>query len=479
MKPVMASTILRDSSASFARNNSIFAGNSFRLLRDESPASSRSRSPSTKRKSDDNSQSYANAAKKAFRDRVQAARSAAAKNTNIVITPPPAPQLINAENLEKLNYNTAKLASICDKLHSTILALPKENPVCPILRDFCEMFHIHNENSRIFAESIAQANKLSAEANARQHPYMQPSAGENVSESDMESDSESNGMISLGRLPRSRNLLQPPRLLTSEKSNNFRPANNHAVGGAFSRSENRNIRVNSPTPEVDPALEKFREIVQDAEKSTVVFNLDMGRVPLINRSTMGIKATSALTAMAAAVEGRPANNPSTDTVTAIDDVLSVAEKVSFFGKSTKSLKGKNPNSGAFCTIPVCYTFPDRETRFNAEQTIRTRCKASCSTPYPAALRECIKLAMVAGKRARPDEFVRVNVDLPKLSLKMSWRARNQNTWSRHDKHIPIPTLVIQSPSRVPEGLELENLPDPAVRSVVDPLAERPAEQTGP
>ena len=87
--------------------------------------------------------------------------------------------------------------------------------------------------------------------------------------------------------------------------------------------------------------------------------------------------------------------------------------------------------------------------------------------------------MVAGKRARPDEFVRVNVDLPKLSLKMSWRARNQNTWSRHDKHIPIPTLVIQSPSRVQEGLLLENLPDPAVRSVVDPLAERPAEQTGP
>ena len=106
--------------------------------------------------------------------------------------------------------------------------------------------HIHNENSRIFAESIAQANKLSAEANARQHPYTQSSAGENVSESDMESDSESNGMISLGRLPRSRNLLQPPRLLTSEKSNNFRPANNHAVGGAFPRSENRNIRVNSP-----------------------------------------------------------------------------------------------------------------------------------------------------------------------------------------------------------------------------------------
>ena len=41
----------------------------------------------------------------------------------------------------------------------------------------------------------------------------------------------------------------------------------------------------------------------------------MGRVPLINKATMGVKATAALTAMAAAAEKQPANNPSQDDTT--------------------------------------------------------------------------------------------------------------------------------------------------------------------
>ena len=46
----------------------------------------------------------------------------------------------------------------------------------------------------------------------------------------------------------------------------------------------------------------------------------MGRVPIINQSTMGMKATEALTRMAAEVEGRPPSKPSADSVAVIDDV---------------------------------------------------------------------------------------------------------------------------------------------------------------
>ena len=58
---------------------------------------------------------------------------------------------------------------------------------------------------------------------------------------------------------------------------------------------------------------------------------------------MCVKATSAFIAMAAAAEERPASNPSRDTVDAIDDAISVAVKVSFFGRTTKSVKGKGDN----------------------------------------------------------------------------------------------------------------------------------------
>ena len=178
---------------------------------------------------------------------------------------------------------------------------------------------------------------------------------------------------------------------------------------------------------------------------------------------MGIKATAALTAMAAAVENRPANNPSTDAIATIDDALSVAEKISFFGKSTKTCNNGKSNGGAFCSIPVCYSFPDRETRTKVEHVIRTTCKASCATPYPQALRECLKVALADGKLARPDDYCSVTLDLPKLCLRMSWRAKNTSVWSRYDRPIPIPECVIEAPTTVPQGgIKLENLPTHAI-----------------
>jgi hypothetical protein len=77
----------------------------------------------------------------------------------------------------------------------------------------------------------------------------------------------------------------------------------------------------------DPVVKKFKESIMEAERSTVIFNLDMGKVPLLNKETMSKRATLALTAMAAAKEER--NFPSPEAVEAIDDVLSITKKWSF------------------------------------------------------------------------------------------------------------------------------------------------------
>ena len=153
---------------------------------------------------------------------------------------------------------------------------------------------------------------------------------------------------------------------------------------------------------------------------------------------MCVKATAALASMAAAVEERPANNPSRDTVDAIDDAISVADNVSFFGSTTKSVTGIGEKSGSYCTIPVCYSFPDWETRIKAEQVLRARCKASCATPYPQSLRNCMKQVLESGRKAHPADFCSVSFDLPKLSLRVSWRARGSSVWTRHENLIPLP-----------------------------------------
>ena len=111
----MASEILRETSARNAKKNSL-AGVS-RQHRDFSPASIRSHSSSLKRKDTDSSVSYANAAKKMFLSSKPPQEK-----------PPPAATdnfVISAENLETMEVNSAKVASICEKLHSAILAIPR------------------------------------------------------------------------------------------------------------------------------------------------------------------------------------------------------------------------------------------------------------------------------------------------------------------------------------------------------------------
>ena len=98
------------------------------------------------------------------------------------------------------------MASICEKLHDAILAIPEENPVCPILRQFCEISHIQNENTKIVAKAFRKAIT----------DAVQPTVSESenpVTDSEMESDSDQGvqpvQMVSLGTIPKSRNSLFP------------------------------------------------------------------------------------------------------------------------------------------------------------------------------------------------------------------------------------------------------------------------------
>ena len=189
-----------------------------------------------------------------------------------------------------------------------------------------------------------------------------------------------------------------------------------------------------------PELANFKETVREAEKSTLVFNLDMGTVPLMNTTTMSKKATLALTKMAAKVEGKPDSTPSMEAIAAIDDLLSVTKGMEFFGRTTKTYRNsRDPDSDAFCTIPVKYVFKDRDTRMKAEQILRSRCKVNCSTPYPTILRECIKQTAEHFKDKYPGDLIRVSVITNKFALKVMRKPAGDNTvWSELDRTIPLP-----------------------------------------
>ena len=310
-----------------------------------------------------------------------------------------------------LSVNTAKVTSLCDKVKGELVTLGAEPEICTIFTDLCDAIRCINDSQIKLAD--------------RQY-------GENA--------------------PSATFFQVPPKRL--------KPASNQG------NPPSQLVDISTVSPTVTESAEesdrrRFREAVKDAEKSTLIFNLNMGTVPIMNLETISKKATFALTTMAAQKEGKSSSTPSDDAVMAIDDVLSVTTGMSFFGSSTKSYENpKDKNSGAFCTLPVKYEFKDKDTRIRAETTLRSRCKVSCTTPYPPILRECIRRVVEKVKNNYPGEFVWVNVDANKLCLNVARRGNKDSTWSYLKQDIALPLDVLDTTSRyVPKDMVIDYLTD--------------------
>jgi hypothetical protein len=219
-------------------------------------------------------------------------------------------------------------------------------------------------------------------------------------------------------------------------------------------------------------VQRFKDSIREAEKSTLIFNLDMGKVPLLNSATISKKTTLALPSMAAKVENpdNPSIVPSRDTVAAIDDILSVTTGMTFYGSVTKTYRNPKDNtSGSYCTIPVRYDFRDRKTRMQAESILRSTCNVNCATPYPAVLRECIKQTGEFFRGFYNTSFVRVNVSLDRMSLRVLYKIEKDSDWTPHDVLIPIPKEALDIGSRrAPKGFKMTGLiPDAAASDIMD------------
>jgi hypothetical protein len=201
----------------------------------------------------------------------------------------------------------------------------------------------------------------------------------------------------------------------------------------------------------DPVKGKFIETIREAERSTLVFNLNLGRVPIMNKDTLCKKATLALTTLAAGKEKQTGSIPSNDAIDAIDDVLSLAENYQILGNTTKTYRNaKDPQSGLYCTAPVRYDFKNKDTRTNAEIVLRYRCGVSCAVPYPVPVRECIKKIVSEVKKDHPDNYIKVAIDTGKLAFKIA-RKPPKNApdpkWQYDYNDVPVPVIVMESGGR--------------------------------
>ncbi len=110
--------------------------------------------------------------------------------------------------------------------------------------------------------------------------------------------------------------------------------------------ENRNGKK-QPTKD-----ELFVKAVKDAERSILVFNLDLGQQPSMNTATISSKVTLCLVNTLDRKEKRP--TPSQESKDFVDDILSMVVRMEFFGSKTSLCKNSADKTlnGKFYTVPV-------------------------------------------------------------------------------------------------------------------------------
>jgi hypothetical protein len=102
--------------------------------------------------------------------------------------------------------------------------------------------------------------------------------------------------------------------------------------------------------------EVFVKAVKEAERSILVFNLDLGQQPSMNSATISSKVTFSLVSTLDKKEKRP--SPSQESKDFVDDILSQVVRMEFFGSKTAPCKNPADKTlnGKFYTVPVKFMF---------------------------------------------------------------------------------------------------------------------------
>ncbi len=203
---------------------------------------------------------------------------------------------------------------------------------------------------------------------------------------------------------------------------------------------------------------KLRQVISKAEKSTVIFNANLGDVPVMNQDTLARKVTLLLHDKAKNEgEYRDKHRLAEE---AVDDFLSCAT-LDFLGKGTRPFFNRKDLSDErnkkFCTVPVKLTWKTKGERIRGEQAIRRVCKSQCSVPYPKKIRSLIDEALKEGQSAKPGCYIRVRIMQENLTVVA--HAREDNSWVdlKIEKSIPIDILEPSDMAGLSPEDEMEDL----------------------
>ncbi len=204
--------------------------------------------------------------------------------------------------------------------------------------------------------------------------------------------------------------------------------------------------VDPGTPANHNKENPFVKAVKEAERSLLIFNLDMGQSPIMNPATFSKKVTLSLLDLAGKKIGLEKGNHTQDSRDLVDDITSQVLRMEFFGSKTSPCKftGNSKLNSSFYTVPVKCVFKDRRTAQTAAELLRKHLDLNTITPYHKSLKAAMTQAINRAKTANPGHHAKVNLDLNGRSLKCLIRTEGNppGSWTPWGTNILLPSAAL-------------------------------------
>lgn len=218
-------------------------------------------------------------------------------------------------------------------------------------------------------------------------------------------------------------------------------------------------------PRVEPGTAELRAALASADKTAVVFDVDLGAAPAANRTVLNGAFSAGLKAATLKVADGTGGD-ATEGIRIVNDALSCVDNLDFIGQSsTRKIDKRDPENPVtlpFCTMPVKLDFPDRNTRIHFEKTLRKHCGIKATISLPFQIRKYLSLFLTAMKSRYAGRVVSVRPDTLNMSLVAFMKNEGGAGWSRCRESVPIPRGIMLPGFSFPNRVDLPGAADPGI-----------------
>lgn len=201
----------------------------------------------------------------------------------------------------------------------------------------------------------------------------------------------------------------------------------------------------SPIPPPKPdGTKELRAALEKAETEAIVFDMNLGPVPIFNRNKLSANFSASLKGLAEKVEGD--DTEKAESVRVLDDAFSAVEDISFLGQSSKKFVNNrdaaDPRNNTFCTLPTKLKFTDKESRIHFENTLKKIKGPRMVKSYPQAIRKEMQTLTEMARSFNPHKFISVCPNPVTLTFGIYTKGKDDSKWERQGSPLAIPLGVL-------------------------------------